>query len=58
MEKQAWVNQELTQLAETSKSFQEVSLLLAVKQVMHEQQKRIDQKQAELDGRMWNPGKW
>lgn len=58
MEKQTWVNQELTQLAETSKRFQEASFLLAVKKVMHEQQKRIDQKQAELDGRMWNPGKW
>ncbi len=39
-------------------SFKLLSFLDGIKDINQEQQKRLQQAQDELDGRMWSPDKW
>lgn len=40
------------------KEYKERAMLVAVKHLLVEQSKRIEQAQLELDGRMWSPSGW
>ncbi|WP_298729542.1 hypothetical protein [uncultured Granulicatella sp.] len=40
------------------KEYKERALLVAVKTLLLEQAKRIEQAHGELDGRMWSPENW
>lgn len=41
-----------------SKEYKERALLVAAKNFLLEQAKRIEQAHGELDGRMWSPENW
>ena len=41
-----------------SKEYKELALLVAAKNLLLEQAKRIEQAHGELDGRMWSPENW
>ena len=41
-----------------SKEYKERALLVAAKNLLLEQAKRIEQAHGELDGRMWSPENW
>ena len=41
-----------------SKEYKERTLLVAAKNLLLEQAKRIEQAHGELDGRMWSPENW
>ncbi|BAP84722.1 hypothetical protein LOOC260_101440 [Paucilactobacillus hokkaidonensis JCM 18461] len=58
METQEWVNQQVAKLIDQSTDFQEQSFYQALQDTLTEQFKRIEQLQGEVDGRMWNVGKW
>ena len=40
------------------KEYKNRAMLVAVKHLLVEQSKRIEQAQLELDGRMWSPSGW
>lgn len=58
MKKREWANTMLDNLIADTPGYEERSLLRSMKLLINEQYKRIDQKEAEIDGRSWNPKKW
>jgi hypothetical protein len=53
MDELAWLEDQLDQLRQSSSSYNDQAFYFALKQLALEQQKRLDQLQRELDGRMW-----
>ncbi|TMT00058.1 hypothetical protein FD688_04970 [Apilactobacillus kunkeei] len=53
-----WLNQQIDDLKKDETSFKLLSFLDGIKRINKEQQKRLQQAQDELDGRMWSPDKW
>ena len=53
-----WLVQQLTQLKEADQSFVNKSIYQAAIALAKEQEKRVQQSQDELDGRIWSPDKW
>lgn len=53
-----WLEQQIEELKKDETSFKLLSFLDAIKDINKEQQKRLQQAQDELDGRMWSPDKW
>lgn len=58
MAEQTWATQQLFSLAAQTPQFKEKALYLALAELSEEQQRRLEQAQGELDGRMWNPSEW
>jgi len=58
MDTNDWVEEQLQELAKTSKQYEDRALYLALFDLVKEQQKRLAQGQSEVDGRTWNPSKW
>lgn len=57
-EDNSWLDQQLNELKKDETSFQLIAFLNESKSIVVEQQKRLQQAQDELDGRMWSPDKW
>ncbi|TMT02065.1 hypothetical protein [Apilactobacillus nanyangensis] len=53
-----WLNQQIEELKKDETGFKLLSFLDGIKDINKEQQKRLQQAQDELDGRMWSPDKW
>ncbi|TPR54839.1 hypothetical protein [Apilactobacillus kunkeei] len=53
-----WLEQQIEELKKDETSFKLLSFLDGIKDINKEQQKRLQQSQDELDGRMWSPDKW
>lgn len=53
-----WLNQLIEEMKKDETSFKLLSFLDGIKDINQEQQKRVQQAQEELDGRMWSPDKW
>ena len=53
-----WLDQQIEELKKDETSFKLLSFLDGIKDINKEQQKRLQQAQDELDGRMWSPNKW
>ncbi|CAI2692487.1 hypothetical protein ERK14_02405 [Lactobacillus kunkeei] len=53
-----WLDQQIEELKNDETSFKLLSFLDGIKDINEEQQKRLQQAQDELDGRMWSPDKW
>ncbi|WP_414827040.1 hypothetical protein ACLN1Y_06095 [Apilactobacillus kunkeei] len=53
-----WLDQQIEELKKDETSFKLLSFLDGIKDINKEQQKRLQQSQDELDGRMWSPDKW
>ncbi|WP_220729289.1 hypothetical protein [Apilactobacillus zhangqiuensis] len=53
-----WLNQQIEEMKKYETSFKLLSFLDGIKDINQEQQKRLQQAQDELDGRMWSPDKW
>lgn len=53
-----WLNQQIEEMKKDETSFKLLSFLDGIKDINQEQQKRVQQAQDELDGRMWSPDKW
>ncbi|USS87969.1 hypothetical protein M3M39_00320 [Fructilactobacillus hinvesii] len=60
METEAWLQAEIQRLeaANPTAPLTTQALLAATQQVAQEQALRIEQAEAELDGRIWSPNKW
>ncbi len=53
-----WLEQQIEELKKDETSFKLLSFLDGIKDINKEQQKRLQQAQDELEGRMWSPDKW
>lgn len=53
-----WLDQQIEELKKDETSFKLLSFLDGIKDINKEQQKRLQQAQDELDGRMWSLDKW
>ncbi|QBO36187.1 hypothetical protein EQG49_06785 [Periweissella cryptocerci] len=58
MDEQVWLLTTIKELEDGAVGFNERALLHGLQAVAQEQLERIDQSSGELDGRIWNPGKW
>ncbi|USS90237.1 hypothetical protein [Fructilactobacillus carniphilus] len=60
MDTEKWLLAELTELENTTQNepITTKALLQATQQLVHVQAVRIEQAEAELDGRIWSPSKW
>lgn len=58
MDKQAWMLEQIEYLKKKSKDYRQISLYQEFGELVKEQYKRIDQAEAELDGRSWSPKEW
>ena len=55
---QQWLNDIIEALSHSSTDYKERALLHALSVYLHEQERLIEQAEAELDGRMWSPKNW
>ncbi|GAD16855.1 hypothetical protein [Lentilactobacillus otakiensis] len=53
-----WLAKQLTELKNEDQSFINKSIYQAAIELAKEQDKRAQQSQDELDGRIWSPDKW
>lgn len=53
-----WLVKQLTELKNDDQSFINKSIYQATIELAKEQDKRAQQSQDELDGRIWSPDKW
>lgn len=58
MENLDWLLTQIADLETEQATFATKSLLLETQKVAKKQARRIEQAQAELDGRIWSPNKW
>jgi hypothetical protein len=58
MENNQWVLNQIELLLKTEPRYQQRAFYRGLAQMVKEQQKRIEQSQGELDGRLWSPAKW
>ncbi|WP_237025971.1 hypothetical protein [Lactobacillus sp. S2-2] len=58
MNHEDWAIKKIDEKLSQPISFKEKAILFETKNVIKEQFKRIDQSEAELDGRSWTPNKW
>lgn len=55
---QQWLNDIIEALSHSSTDYKERDLLHALSRYLQEQERLIEQAEAELDGRMWSPKNW
>jgi len=53
-----WALDQLDQLEADSRDYKQKALLLGIKDLLLEQQKRTEQIQGQLDGTLWSPNDW
>lgn len=53
-----WALGQLDQLESDSRDYKQKALLLGIKDLLLEQQKRTEQIQGQLDGTLWSPNDW
>lgn len=53
-----WLLQQVEELKQKQPAYEDRAFLTALQTVIKEQATRSAQIQGELDGRLWNPGKW
>lgn len=53
-----WALAQLDQLEAGSHDYKQKALLLGMKDLLLEQQKRTEQIQGQLDGTLWSPNDW
>ncbi|GAA3023571.1 hypothetical protein [Tetragenococcus solitarius] len=53
-----WSLAQLDYLFENSHDYKQKALLLGIKDLLLEQQKRTEQIQGQLDGTLWSPNDW
>lgn len=58
MDELMWIKQKSQKAKEMSPKYEERAFYHGLELSIDELAKRIDQKQAELDGRIWNHEKW
>lgn len=58
MEENDWILEELENIDEQDSDTNQQAILLAAKQIIREQDKRIWQMEGELDGTLWSPKRW
>lgn len=58
MNNEEWIINKITEKLKKPISFREKAILFETRKIIKEQFKRIDQSEAELDGRSWTPKKW
>lgn len=58
MENDQWVLNQIELLLKAEPQYQQRAFYRGLAQLVKEQQKRIEQSQGELDGRLWSPVKW
>ncbi|HLR04161.1 MAG TPA: hypothetical protein VK111_15575 [Virgibacillus sp.] len=58
MEENDWILDELDHIDEQESSTHQQAIILAAKQIIREQDKRIWQMEGEMDGTLWSPKRW
>lgn len=58
MEENDWILAELENIDEQESDTHQQAIILAAKQIIREQDKRIWQMEGELDGTLWSPKRW
>ncbi|KRL58828.1 hypothetical protein [Latilactobacillus fuchuensis] len=58
MTEENWLQQQIQQLQSQATTYEDQAFYQALGQVSHELAQRIEQRQGELDGRIWNATKW
>ena len=53
-----WMEEQITTWQEESQDYKERAFLEASKQLLLEQQQRVDHYKAQLDGQLWSPKEW
>lgn len=53
-----WLSQQLETMKQNQKGYENRAFLLAMNQVVQEQNKRLEQLKGEVDGRLWNHEQW
>ncbi|GEN48048.1 hypothetical protein [Ligilactobacillus pobuzihii] len=53
-----WILSRCDELLASFTQYEERAFLQQVKQLVLKQDQRLSQTEGELDGRIWNPGKW
>ncbi|PMD67852.1 hypothetical protein [Companilactobacillus nuruki] len=53
-----WLNQQVDELSQKQKEYKNRAFLVAMKKMVEEQSKRLEQLQGEVDGRLWNHEQW
>ncbi|MFC6323563.1 hypothetical protein [Companilactobacillus baiquanensis] len=53
-----WLLNQIDELSTKQNDYKKRALLISLKKVVIEQQKRIEQAQSELDGRLWDHNNW
>lgn len=58
MDELAWIKQEADKAQKSETKYEERAFYYALSSFTDELAKRIEQRQSELDGRIWNHEKW
>lgn len=53
-----WLLRKCDELAQNTGKYEERAFFNQLKSLIKEQDQRLIQAEGELDGRVWNPGKW
>lgn len=53
-----WLAKEIEKMATKQTAYENRAFLTAMKKVVNEQNKRTEQLQGEVDGRLWNHEQW
>ncbi|APU71733.1 hypothetical protein LCR01_20960 [Companilactobacillus crustorum] len=53
-----WLEQQVSDLAKKQKAYENRAFLVAMQQVIQEQNMRTEQLKGEVDGRLWNHEQW
>lgn len=57
-EESQWLLDQCDELVTNSEKYEERAFFQQLKILITEQDRRLTQAKGELDGRIWNPGKW
>lgn len=58
MEDEKWLLDQLATLSKTATAYQDRAFYAALAEMVKQQQRRLEQAQGELDGRLWQPANW
>lgn len=58
MEKLQWLLEQLDKIHQKSTDYNQITLIKATKDIINEQEKRIEQMEGELEGTLWSPKRW
>ena len=58
MENKEWIQERILKLSAAAKTYEEKAYYTGLLETVDELSDRIEQRQAELDGRSWNANNW